>query len=100
MLSSGIWLFCVAQDNAEPEKQKMGDSFGFQRNQPIHSALFKTRHNNPYAELGIRATFTPVELQPEDLEAFSGIIEIRSYHTSGSERVHCTASSQQRAGAL
>jgi len=28
----------------------MGDSFGFQRNQPINSALFKTRHNNQDCE--------------------------------------------------
>ena len=33
----------------------MGDSFGFRENQPVNSALFKTRHNNPYAELGITA---------------------------------------------
>ncbi|HEV7923826.1 MAG TPA: hypothetical protein VGR14_00615, partial [Verrucomicrobiae bacterium] len=32
----------------------MSDSFGFRENQPVNTALFKTRHNIHYAELGIR----------------------------------------------
>jgi len=35
----------------------IGFTYGFQRNQPIDSALFKTRHNTFYAELGIRVNF-------------------------------------------
>jgi hypothetical protein len=29
----------------------MVDSFGFRGNQPINSALFNTRHNNPFPEV-------------------------------------------------
>ena len=40
------------------EDKKTGDPFDFQGIALPNSALFRTRQNSPYAELGIRDIFT------------------------------------------
>jgi len=50
---------CVMLDNAELRNEKGAISCGFRWNRPINSALFNTRQNSRYAELGITAISTP-----------------------------------------
>src|ERR1043165_4563951 len=79
----------------------MSDSLCFRGNQPVNSALCKIRHNNSYAELGIRVTS---EFPPTALEFFPNGSRARKVCRSAgkdnSRRAICKSSAEFVRGVL